>query len=126
MGKAAKRERREQRKLEDLVFQKFEKCMTKISEEEKDKFFIKTGILKFVDDKPVFDPQAYYKTAFTFMDKLSKIAEEANDRNWERKSFSIDFLSKFEISAKVKIITKEEYEQVVDMAISQLEDLKKW
>ena len=81
MGKAAKRERHEQRKLEDLVFQKFEKCMTKIPEEEKDKFFIKIGILKFVDDKPVFDPQAYYKTAFTFMDKLSKIAEEANDRN---------------------------------------------
>lgn len=37
----------------------------------------------------------------------------------------IDFLSKLEINAKVKIITKEEYEQVVDMAISQLEDLKK-
>lgn len=84
MGKAAKRERREQRKLEDLVFQKFEKCMTQIPEEEKDKFFVKTGIVKFVDNKPIFDPQAYYKTAFTFMDKLSKVAEEiekTNDNN---------------------------------------------
>ena len=42
MGKAAKRKRREQKELENLVFQKFEKCMTQISEEEKDKFFVKT------------------------------------------------------------------------------------
>ena len=40
MGKAAKKERREQRKLEDLVFQKFEKCMTQIPGKEKDKFFV--------------------------------------------------------------------------------------
>lgn len=81
MGKAAKKERREQRKLEDLVFQKFEKCMAQIPEEEKDKFFVKTGIVKFVDNKPIFDPQAYYKTAFTFMDKLSKVAEEIEKIN---------------------------------------------
>ena len=37
----------------------------------------------------------------------------------------VDFISKYEINTKVKVITKEEYEQVVDMAISQLEDLKK-
>lgn len=30
--------------------------MAKIPEEEKNKFFIKTGILKFVDDKPVLTP----------------------------------------------------------------------
>ena len=55
--------------------------MTKIPEEEKDKFFVKTGIIKFVDNKPIFDPQAYYKTAFTFMDRLSKVAEEAETTN---------------------------------------------
>ena len=83
MGKAAKRKRREQKELENLVFQKFEKCMTRIPEEEKDKFFVKTGIVKFVDNKPIFDPQAYYKTAFTFMDKLSKVAEEEEAEDTE-------------------------------------------
>ena len=86
MGKAAKRKRHEQKELEQLVFQKFEKCMTQISEEEKDKFFVKTGIVKLVDNKPIFDPQAYYKTAFTFMDKLSKVAEEVEAEDAETAS----------------------------------------
>lgn len=80
MGKSAKKERREQRKLEKLVFQKFEKCMSQISEEEQDKFFIKTGVIKIVNSKPIFDPQAYYRTAFTFIDKLAGIAEAEEEK----------------------------------------------
>lgn len=75
MGKATKRARREQKDLEKSVFNIFETAMTKISEDEKTKFFLKTGVLKIVDNKPFFDPQAYYKTAFTFADKLAGIAE---------------------------------------------------
>lgn len=37
----------------------------------------------------------------------------------------IDFFSKFEINTKIKVITKKEYERVVDMAINQLKELKK-
>ena len=79
MGKAAKKERREQKKLEEKIFEIFEKSMTKISESEKEKFFIKTGIIKFIENKPYYDPQAYYKTAFTFVNKFLKLSEDESN-----------------------------------------------
>ena len=50
MGKAAKRKRREQKELENLVFQKFEKCMTRIPEEEKDEIVKKYSLNNKSDD----------------------------------------------------------------------------